>query len=141
MPDAVRKSLGLRKTTDLRETFKDDTCLVLMKTADGFEEVPAGNPHGKPDRGEFYVFDFVEQPYSYWYGGFTYVDLMRKEVTELFLDVTLEAYREVIGEEFGRIVPGVFQDEAHIGPAGRGFELNWTLERRNWTWYLLCSCH
>ena len=44
-------------------------------------------------------------------------------VTEKFLEVTLEAYRREIGDQFGKRVPGVFTDEPNIRPAGG---LPWT---------------
>ncbi|MDR1962404.1 MAG: hypothetical protein LBQ50_01335 [Planctomycetaceae bacterium] len=53
-----------------------------------------------------------------WYGGKWYVDILKKGVTEKFLDVTLDAYKNVpeIQKEFGKRVPGIFTDEPH--PAG-----------------------
>ena len=43
---------------------------------------------------------------------------MRRDVTKKFLEVTLDAYKKVAGDEFGGVVPGSFQDEAEINPAG-----------------------
>ncbi|MDR1925938.1 MAG: hypothetical protein LBQ66_16340 [Planctomycetaceae bacterium] len=53
-----------------------------------------------------------------WFGGKWYVDVLKKGVTEKFLDITLDAYKNVpeIGKEFGNRVPGIFTDEPH--PAG-----------------------
>jgi hypothetical protein len=50
-----------------------------------------------------------------WYGGKWYVDLLKKGVTEKFLDITLDAYKNVpeIAKEFGKRVPGIFTDEPH----------------------------
>jgi hypothetical protein len=47
-----------------------------------------------------------------------YVNLLTAGVTEKFLEITLDAYKREIGEEFGKSVPGVFTDEPHILPAG-----------------------
>ena len=60
---------------------------------------------------------------SQWYGGKTYVDLMRPGVVDAFIGVTHEAYRKRFGDEFGKRVPGVFTDEPQITPAGG---LSWT---------------
>ena len=51
---------------------------------------------------------------------------MRKDVTEKFIDLTLNGYKRAIGAEFGLTVPGVFQDEAEISPAGGREAVNYT---------------
>ena len=56
---------------------------------------------------------------SPWHGNRCYVDLLYPGVTEKFLDVTLEAYRREIGEEFGRRVPGSFTRRAEHPPGRR----------------------
>ncbi|MDR1496932.1 MAG: hypothetical protein LBS59_00755 [Puniceicoccales bacterium] len=58
---------------------------------------------------------------SGWYGGKWHVDLLKRGVTEKFLDITLDAYKNVpeIAKEFGRRVPGIFTDEPH--PVGIRF--------------------
>ncbi|MDR3233099.1 MAG: hypothetical protein LBT46_05460, partial [Planctomycetaceae bacterium] len=60
---------------------------------------------------------------SGWYGGKWHVDLLKKGVTEKFLDITLEAYAKdpAIRKQFGQRVPGIFTDEPHpaFGLAGR----------------------
>ncbi len=59
---------------------------------------------------------------SPWYGGWYYVDLMMPGVTEKFLEVTMEPYRERFGKHFGERIPGVFTDEPNIQAPG----LSWT---------------
>ncbi len=46
-----------------------------------------------------------------WFKGTSYVDLLNPKVTDAFLESTFKAYRQVIGDEFGRTVPGIFTDE------------------------------
>ena len=41
-----------------------------------------------------------------WFGGKWYVDLLKPGVTEKFIEVTMEAYRREIGDQFGKRVPG-----------------------------------
>jgi hypothetical protein len=60
---------------------------------------------------------------SVWFGGKYYVDLLVPGVTDKFLEVTMEAYRREIGDEFGKRVPGVFTDEPHLGP---NWNYHWT---------------
>ena len=60
---------------------------------------------------------------SPWHGDRCYVDLMYPGVTEKFLEVTHEAYRQHLGDQFGKRVLGFFTDEPNIRPAGG---LPWT---------------
>jgi hypothetical protein len=120
MPDAVRSGLRLTTATALPATFAVQPLVVLRKTPSGFEDVTdrAKSDGRSLGRGDFYIFDINRQKPNPWYGGYTYVDLMRPGVTEKFLDVTLNAYKRAVGSEFGGTVRGVFQDEAEINPAG-----------------------
>jgi hypothetical protein len=75
---------------------------------------------------------------SSWYNGFTYLDTLSHEAVQAFLDATHEVYRQRVGKEFGRLVPGIFTDEPNHGhklgadnntAAPRG--LPWTGKLRN----------
>jgi len=120
MPDAVRAGLRMSKAAELPVSFEFEPLVVLRKGEAGFEDVTVeAKAKGRTlGSGEYYIFDINRQKPNPWYGGYTYVDLMRRDVTEKFLDVTLNAYKKTIGAEFGKTVPGVFQDEAEINPAG-----------------------
>ncbi len=48
-----------------------------------------------------------------------YVDVFNREATEEFLKQTHERYRETVGGEFGRAIPGIFTDEPQYAGAGR----------------------
>ena len=116
MPDAVRRGLRMTRLQGAPKSFATPPLVVLRQTLAGFEDVTGKVKPGTADRAPYYVFDVVPQEPSPWFGGFAYVDLMRKEVTDKFLDVTLNAYKRTIGGDFGTTVPGVFQDEAEIAP-------------------------
>ncbi len=118
MPDAARCGLRMARMTELPKTFAKQPLVILQQTETGFVDITQKAQQQSAASGNYCVFDTVRQHSSPWYGGFTYVDLMRKEVTEKFIDVTMNAYKRVIGDEFGKTVPGVFQDEAEINPAG-----------------------
>ena len=128
MPDAVRTGLRMTKVAALPGSFPVEPEIVLRKSGDGFEDITARRKTEIFGPGEYYIFDLNRQSPNPWYGGFTYVDLMRPDVTAKFLEVTMEPYRRVFGSEFGGVVPGVFQDEAEISPAGgAGMKVvNWT---------------
>lgn len=65
---------------------------------------------------------------SGWYGGNRAADLLDPEAVAKFIEVTHERYRDAVGEEFGRTVPGVFTDEPAIGAAipGTAPHVPWT---------------
>ncbi|MCL5096783.1 MAG: hypothetical protein M1608_04500, partial [Candidatus Omnitrophica bacterium] len=73
--------------------------------------------------GGYMVASVVRAGTSPWFGGKTYVDLLYPGVTEKFLEITMGSYRREIGDQFGRLIPGVFTDEPNIRPAGG---LPWT---------------
>jgi hypothetical protein len=128
MPDAIRAGLRMTKMNALPASFESEPVVVLRKTETGYEDITAKVKSETFGPGAYVVFDVNRQKASPWYGGFAYVDIMRPEVTAKFLDVTLGAYKAAIGEEFGSTIPGSFQDEAEINPAGgQGMAVvNWT---------------
>ena len=118
MPDARRTGLRMLRATDLPKQLGPDTVVVLEKTSSGFVDITSQLQTRTTGSGDYYIFTLNRQQPSSWYGGFTYVDLMRRDVTEKFLDITLNAYKRVAGDEFGSTVLGSFEDEAEISPAG-----------------------
>jgi len=127
MPDAARSGLRMRKYVGPPPAPLDPAPLVVLRrTLTGLEDVTGKTLPPGPDGASYFVFDVVPAAPSPWHGGFTYVDVMRKDVTEKFLDLTLNGYKRAIGQEFGQTVPGVFQDEAEISPAGGREAVNYT---------------
>lgn len=49
-----------------------------------------------------------------WCHGDTYTDNLNPESARIFIETTYERYKEAVGEEFGRTVPGIFTDEPSI---------------------------
>lgn len=52
---------------------------------------------------------------SPWFNNQSYVDTLNPEAIRYFLDVTHEAYKNAVGEEFGRTIPSIFTDEPQFG--------------------------
>ena len=46
-----------------------------------------------------------------WHNNQTYVDTLNKKAVQKFIEITHEAYYELLGEKFGREVPSIFTDE------------------------------
>jgi len=93
---------------------------------------------GKVSPGDASVLAFfvtADEPSS-WYNDATYLDTMSYEAVRKFIEVTHEAYRKHIGQEFGTVVPGIFTDEPNygspFGPGGAGdkrvMSVPWTPE-------------
>ena len=125
MPDAARSGLRMRKFDGPPPAALDP----------GAPRRPAPDPDrasrtspARPcprasDGAAYYVFDVVRAAPSPWHGGFTYVDIMRKDVTEKFLDLTLNGYkqrdRRGVRPDRSRRLPGRGRDLPGRRPRGR----------------------
>jgi len=65
----------------------------------------------------FLLVSQVRSPNAAWTADRSDVNLLSPGVTEKFLELTMEPYRQQIGSQFGKRVPGVFTDEPNIRPA------------------------
>ncbi|MCD6336263.1 MAG: hypothetical protein J7M27_13215 [Candidatus Latescibacteria bacterium] len=68
-----------------------------------------------------YIYRWIEPMGNAWFNDTAYVDLLNPKVTDAFLESTYKAYKQIVGDEFGKAIPGVFTDEpcclmrGHIG--------------------------
>lgn len=90
--------------------------------------------------GDYYLFRKEYYGRSDWYGGFSYVDLMVKGVTEKFIALTMKGYERIAGNEFGKTLKGIFSDEPNIETQGQG-NVRWSPElfsrfRKTWGYSL-----
>jgi hypothetical protein len=51
---------------------------------------------------------------SEWFNDDAYSDNLNPDAVAAFLDITYEAYRKEVGDEFGKAIPGIFTDEPNI---------------------------
>ncbi|HMN60887.1 MAG TPA: glycosyl hydrolase, partial [Anaerolinea sp.] len=51
---------------------------------------------------------------SEWFNDDAYADNLNPESVAAFIDITYETYRQNVGEEFGKAIPGIFTDEPNI---------------------------
>jgi len=131
LPDAASSGLRLVRVEGVPEQGENRIAAVFLRTPTGYRDVtPIFNKNGSGglESASYAVVEIVVSEPSAWYGGFTYVDLMRKDVTEKFLELTLDGYKKAVGAEFGLTVPGSFQDEAEIGPPGGKDIVNYSTE-------------
>jgi len=101
-PGQPIRAFAMRRSAEAWEIVEDVTLL------------PAAEWTG---RGEScWVFELGSPETNSWLGGFAYVDLLRPEVTALFLQSTHEQYRSRFGDKFGTSIPALFTDEPEISP-------------------------
>ncbi|MDI9433269.1 MAG: glycosyl hydrolase [Planctomycetota bacterium] len=118
MPESRGKGLALQEVKTPADA--GDSAMAVFRLADsGYENITQRVRSGEefPD-GRYLVASIrLAQPGG-WFGGKWYVDLLKPGVTEKFIEITMERYREQIGDQFGKRVPGWFTDEPHLAPAG-----------------------
>ena len=61
-----------------------------------------------------FVVKLIEPVRTGWLAGFGFVDLLRPEVTQAFVDSTHERYHSRFGADFGDAIPALFTDEPYI---------------------------
>ena len=63
-----------------------------------------------PEGAVFYAYETMAEP-SPQFNGQTYIDTLNPEAVKCFIDVTYEAYKQAVGNEFGKSIPAIFTDE------------------------------
>jgi hypothetical protein len=123
MPESRGRGLVFRDEKQVPK-IGPDTVAVYRVTPDALENITAKLRKGESmPEGRYVVASVVRATNSPWHGDRCYVDLMYPGVTEKFLEVTLDAYKKNIGDQFGKRVLGSFTDEPNVRPAGG---LPWT---------------
>jgi len=139
IPESRGRGLKMR-TEKTAPRWSDDMIGAYRLTDSSFENVTAAVRAGEslPD-GQYLVAAQVRAGDSPWNGGGPYVNLLSPGVTEKFLQITLEPYRQRFAAEFGKRIPGVFTDEPNVRPAD-GFPWSEVLLaefRKRWGYDLL----
>lgn len=115
MPESYNMGTGL-KAKKTNELNPEDTTAILVYRKEGERYVNISS-NWKSEAGksaDYLVFEKVFSTPSGMTAWYPYVDLLRKEVTQKFIEVTMTGYEKTIGPEFGASVPGVFTDEPNI---------------------------
>ena len=120
MPESKGRMIKMSQMEILPVDFKKPIIAVFESGKTGMKDVTADSASLRSRKGSYLVFYLVEPAPNPWFAGYYYVDVMQKKVTEKFLDVTLNAYKKVAGDEFGKTVPGSFQDECDDRGPGFG---------------------
>lgn len=129
MPDSYKHGTGLSMEIQqqLAVVVSDTLAVVLKKTDSGFQDITATVDQEKGKTGTYYVFRKTYPGKSPWYGGFTYVDLIYKGVTEKFMEITMTKGYQKNKADFGKTLKGIFTDEPNLEAAmSKGSMLRWT---------------
>ena len=90
-------------------TLDAEGCLAEGRRLTPTEELPEAL---SPSSGHTIWYAYLEKAMpAAWFNGQTYVNTLKKEATERFLETTHERYKEAVGSEFGKTIPGIFTDE------------------------------
>ncbi len=114
MPESYSEGFGLapyrlNKLADSERYF-----LILERNGNSFKDITAGAKKREGSQGDFYCYEKIFFPKSAWFANRNYVDLLRKGVTEKFLELTMSGYKRTFGDKFGKTVKGAFTDEPHL---------------------------
>ena len=124
IPEARGKRLDIKQVGEA-PAATDNLIAAFRIDGENYADVTAKVKAGEElPEGDYLVCSYSLSPTGGWFGGRFYVDLLHPGVTEKFIDVTLEAYRREIGDQFGKRMPGWFTDEPHLAPGGG---LHWSL--------------
>ncbi|MDL2230441.1 hypothetical protein LJB87_01455, partial [Alistipes sp. OttesenSCG-928-L06] len=117
MPESYTLGNALiMKRVDVMPEMTKDYTVVLKKEGGKFADITATAAAEAGKTGEYYIFEKQYMPPSPRWGGFPYVNLLEKGVTDKFIEITMPGYEKHIGADFGTWVPGIFTDEPHIRP-------------------------
>lgn len=123
MPEANSEGIALMphylKKLDIPQGLERITH-IFMKEGNDWKEITEDALNYRGNSGEFCVLDLNDFETSKWFGGYSYVDLIKPGVTEKFIEITMPGYEKTLGEEFGKRVPGVFTDEPNVNTRRAG---------------------
>ncbi|MFH1006658.1 MAG: glycosyl hydrolase [Candidatus Latescibacterota bacterium] len=94
-----------------RPTGKDDLILAIYAgEGSDWRRIPENEVASARAR-VVYLVRWTEPMGNAWFNNTTYVDLMNPKVTDAFIASTYQAYKDVVGGQFGKAIPGIFTDE------------------------------
>ena len=133
MPESYNQGIALvpREMSTL-SLDENQRVKYVFKFADGkWQDITATASKEIGSSGKYMVFTLRDARKSKWYGGYSYVDLLVKGVTEKFIDITFTGYKNSVGDDFGKTIPGVFTDEPHTD-TDIGGTIRWTPDLASW---------
>ncbi|WP_257668614.1 glycosyl hydrolase [Parapedobacter tibetensis] len=104
------------KANKLPDNAFEEYEFIVQHKDNAFEIVNKGDVE-LGQTGAYYLFSKTYyESNDPWYGGQAYVDLLHEGVTDKFLEITYQGYKERLGHEFGKTISAAFSDETRIRP-------------------------
>lgn len=117
MPESYENGTGLTMLqTELLPDSASRFYICVKETNGTFADITQNAEKEKGCKGNYFLFSKSYEAKSPWYAGYSYVDLLHEGVTEKFIDITLNGYARVAGNQFGKTIKGWFTDEPGIKP-------------------------
>lgn len=124
LPDAAAKGLYFSDVKKL-DALPEHLLAVFERLKDGTlrDITSQTQASGKLAPGQYKLAFLKYSPREQRLADGVYCDMLKKGVTEKFIELTHKAYQKHSGNEFGRTVRGIFTDEMTLGRAGG---VSWT---------------
>ena len=105
MPESYDEGVALKylRAGVLPDTVDRFFC-CLRREGDAFTDITAEAVSRRGEKGDYYLFYKAYNPTSPWYSGFSYVDLMHEGVADKFIELTLDGYKKVVGDNMNKFV-------------------------------------
>jgi alpha-L-rhamnosidase len=124
MPESYNQGQGLKMTrTEILPDTADKFLICLREENGTFTDITSSISAEMGKTGKYLLFSKTFYAAGDWYGGFSYTDLLLPGVTGKFIEITMKGYEKYSGNEFGRVIPGIFTDEPEIPSPGG---IRWT---------------
>ena len=133
MPESFNQGVALiPREMDTLSLGENQRVKYVFKNTDGkWQNITSMASKENGSTGHYMVFTLRDFLKSKWYGGFSYVDLLVKGVTEKFIDITFTGYKNSVGDDFGKTIPGIFSDEPHTD-SDIGESIRWSPDLAAW---------
>jgi hypothetical protein len=117
--DAFRAKVVTMEQSDALPRERDDVLALFAARLDGgaalsTRRLPPETDAALADGETWLVFRREVSGPTEWFNDDAYADNLNPDAVKAFLDVTYEAYRREVGDDFGGAVPGIFTDEPNV---------------------------
>ncbi len=115
MPESYKQGIALsQKIVNMLPEHVDTFEYVLYDNGENRINITNEIEEYRNKKGKFYLYNKLLGKSLSFLANLPYTDLMVKGVTDTFLAITMKGYKKILGDEFGKNVPGVFTDEPTI---------------------------
>lgn len=115
MPKSYNQGIALsQEVVNMLPEHADTFEYVLCKKDHKFLDITNDLEKYKNKKGVFYLYKKLIGNRLSFLANLPYPDLIVKGVTDTFLSITMPGYEKILGDEFGKNVPGIFSDEPTI---------------------------